>query len=326
MKEWKNVWILAEAEEGKLSNTSYELLHIGRRLADELGEKLCAVLLGHQVQPFIQDLIEHGADVVYVCDAPQLEYFLDDVYGKVLADLITRYKPNKFLLPATYSGRALAAKAAVWAQTGLTAHTTELSIHPQDGQLYATRPTFGGNLMATITCTTRPEMCSVPPMTYPKAQKTPGRRGEIVSVAFDVKRHTSLVKFLKFIQSENKQTDLSQARVIVAGGRGLGDAEGFKLLEKLAASLGGVVAATRPPVDSGWLSADRQIGVTGQTVKPKLYIACGISGQAHHMAGVNADVVVAINKDPQAPLMQTAHYAVQGDLYEIIPAMLDALK
>lgn len=327
MNEWKNVWILAEVSQGKISPTAYELLTAGKSLAEDLGEKLCAVLLGKEVKKLAQDLFDHGAEVVYVCEAPELENYIDDIYAKTLNGMIQAYKPNKFLLPATNLGRSLSAKTAIFAATGLTADATEVVINKEDGQLHATRPTFGGNLMATITCArTRPEMCSLRPMSYPRAPKTEGKTGEVVEFAFDGQKYTSLAKFLKFIKSEGEGLDLSETDVIVAGGRGVGKAEGFELLGKLAARLGGAVAASRAPVDNGWIEYRRQIGLTGRTVKPKLYIACGISGQIQHMAGCSgADVLVAINKDPDAPIMKMAHYAVEGDLYEVIPAMLEAL-
>lgn len=327
MKDWKNVWILAEVNHGKLSPTAYELLNAGRRLADDLGEKLCAVLLGSGVEKFAAELFEYGADVVYVCDDAHLANYVDDVYAKTLAAMIAQYKPNKFLLPATNMGRSLSAKTAVFAGTGLTADATEVVINKEDGQLHATRPTFGGNLMATITCKkTRPEMCSLRPMSYEKAAREAGRKGELVSFPFNAEKYTSLAKFIQFIKNEGDGMDLSEAEIIVAGGRGLGKPEGFALLKKLADRLGGAVAASRAPVDSGWIDYRYQIGLTGRTVKPKVYIACGISGQIQHMAGMSgADVIVAINKDPQAPIMKMANYAVQGDLYEVIPAMLEAL-
>lgn len=328
LKDYKNVWIFAQVQHGKLSPTAYELLNAGRKLAGDLHEKLCAVLLGYNVKNFAQDLIAHGADVVYVCDDKALENYMDDTYARVLADLVAQYKPNKFLLPATNMGRALSAKTAVFVGTGLTADATDVAINAADGQLHATRPTFGGNLMATITCAkTRPEMCSLRPMAYEKAPTQKGRKGEIVDVKTDVKKHVSpLAKFVQFIQSKEGGIDLSEAEVIVAGGRGVGSKEGFKLLEKLAARLGGAVGASRGPVDSGWIDYRYQIGLTGRTVKPKLYIACGISGQIQHMAGMSgANVIVAINKDPNAPIMKAAHFALEGDLHEVIPAMLEAL-
>ena len=328
LQDYKNVWIFAQAQRGKLSPTAYELLTAGHKLADDLHEKLCAVLLGHNVKNLAQDLIDHGADIVYVCDDPALENYIDDVYARVLADMVAQYKPNKFLIPATNMGRSLSAKTAVFVGTGLTADATDVSIHTEDGQLYATRPTFGGNLMATITCAkTRPEMCSLRPMAYEKAPAQPGRKGEVIEFTYDAKKHAcGLAKFVEFIKSKGEGLDLSEAEVIVAGGRGVGKPEGFKLLEKLAARLGGAVAASRGPVDSGWIDYRYQVGLTGRTVKPKIYIACGISGQIQHMAGMSgANVIVAINKDPEAPMMKAAHFAVEGDLYEVIPAMLEAL-
>lgn len=328
MNNWKNVWIFAQTQRGKLSPTAFELLTAGRQLADALHEKLAAVLIGNNVSVFAQQLIDCGADIVYTCEHPALENYIDDVYAGVLAKMIRTYQPNKFLLPATNMGRSLSAKTAVFAGTGLTADATEVVIHTEDGQLYATRPTFGGNLMATITCAhTRPEMCSLRPMAYEKALPVQGRKGEVIAVPFEQAESVSPVQFVEFIKTQGEGLDLSEAEVIVAGGRGVGKKEGFALLEKLAERLGGAVAASRAAVDNGWIDYRYQIGLTGRTVKPKIYIACGISGQIQHMAGMSgADVIVAINKDAQAPIMQMARYAVEGDLYEVIPAMLEALK
>lgn len=218
MKDFKNVWIFAEAQRGKLSPTAFELLTAGRKLADELGEKLCAVLVGYRVEQFAKELFERGADIVYICDDAALENYLDDVYAKVLADMVAAYKPNKFLLPATNLGRSLSAKTAVFVGTGLTADATEVLINKEDGQLHATRPTFGGNLMATITCAhTRPEMCSLRPMSYEKAPLQAGRTGETVHFAFDPAKHTTLAKFMEFIKSRGDGLDLSEAEIIVAG-------------------------------------------------------------------------------------------------------------
>lgn len=327
MNEFKNVWIYAEVSHGKLSQTAFELLTAGRQLADTLGQKLCTVLMGKDVKPFAAQLFEHGADIVYVADSAALTHYIDDVYARCLADMIALYKPNKFILPATNTGRSLSAKTAILAGTGLTADATEVLINPEDGQLHATRPTFGGNLMATITCASRrPEMCSLRPMAYPKAALQAGRKGEVIEFAVDAAKYVSPVKFLQFVKAEGDGKDLSEAEVIVAGGRGLGKAEGFALIKKLADRLGGAVAASRAPVDSGWIEYRHQIGLTGRTVKPKVYIACGISGQIQHMAGMSgADVIVAINKDADAPIMKVAHYALQGDLYEVLPAMLAEL-
>ena len=335
--DYKNVWIFAQVNGWDLDGSSYELLAAARTLADALGVQVCAVLLGKNLPPFPQRLIARGADAVYVCDHEQLEHFTDDVGARVLADMIAQYKPDKFLFPATRLGRALAARTAVLVHTGLTADTTELTIN--EGQLYATRPTYGGKLLATITCKTRPEMCTVCTGYYPVAREQKDRRGEIIPVPFDAQRYTPLAQILDFIhrpqdpitctEGEKAQDtiNLADAEIIVAGGRGVGSKTGFDLLRRLAARLGGAVGATRPAVDNGWADAETQIGVTGKSVKPKLYIACGISGQLHHTAGIGSkSVIVAINKDPDAPIMKTANYALTGDLYEIIPALLDALK
>jgi electron transfer flavoprotein alpha subunit len=253
--------------------------------------------------------------------------------------MIAQYKPNKFLFPATHLGRTLAARTAVLAQTGLTADATELTIHQQDGQLYATRPTYGGKLLATITCKTRPEMCTVRVGYYPVAREQKEHRGEIIQIPFDTQKYMPLAQFLEFFHQAKEPVccadgnnaknsfNLSEAEIIVAGGRGVGSKAGFELLHRLAQRLGGEVGATRPAADNGWADAEAQIGITGCTVRPKLYIACGISGQLHHTAGIAGNsVIVAINKDPDAPIMKTANYAIEGDLHEVIPALLDALK
>ena len=337
--DYKNVWIFAQVNGWNLDNSAYELLAAARPLADALGEKVCAVLLGKNLPPFPERLIARGADIVYACDHEQLEHFTDDVGARLLADMIAQYKPNKFLFPATCLGRSLAARTAVLAHTGLTADATELSIHPQDGQLYATRPTYGGKLLATITCKTRPEMCTVCTGYYPVAREQQEHRGEIIHIPFDTRKYVPLAQILECIDKEqgyitctdgdnaDSSFNLSDAEIIVAGGRGVGSKAGFELLHRLAKRLGGVVGATRPAVDNGWAGENAQIGITGCTVKPKLYIACGISGQLHHTAGIAGNgVIVAINKDPNAPLMKTANYALTGDLYEIVPALLDALE
>lgn len=334
INDYKNVWIFAQVNGWNLDQSAYGLLTAARALADQLGEKVCAVVLGKNLPPAPQKLIAHGADIVYTCDSEHLEHFTDDVGARVLADMIAQYKPNKFLFPATHLGRALAARTAVLAGTGLTAHATELSINKQDGQLYATRPTFGGNLLATITCVTRPEMCTLDSACYAFSPEQKEHRGEIVQFPFDAKKYTPLAKLAEFIYREQdplllqkSAANLANAQVIVAGGRGVGSKENFELLRRLAAKLGGVVGATRPAVDNGWIEKSAQIGVTGKSVNPKLYIACGISGQLHHTAGIGKNaVIVAINKDPNAPLMKTAQYALTGDLCEIIPALLNALK
>jgi electron transfer flavoprotein alpha subunit len=324
----RGVWCFAEVLHGKLTPVSFELLNVGAKLAADLNTELCAVVMGANAQSFAAELIARGAGKVYVVQAPELENFVDDIYAKCLADIVKTHKPDKFLLPATTIGRSLAAKVAILADTGLTADVTELVIDKETRLMRATRPTFGGNLMATIVCEhSRPEMCTLRPLTYPQAQPDPARKGETITVPFDAAKYTSKAKFVSFISEEAGEIDIAAAEVIVSGGRGLAKAEGFHMLYDLAKELGGAVGASRAAVDSAWVAYRHQVGLTGKTVKPKVYIACGISGQVQHMAGMSSsDVIIAVNKDPQAPLMNSAHYAVEGDAYEIIPALIEEVK
>ena len=325
----KGVWCFAEELHGGLSPTVYELLYIGRKLADDLNEPMSAVLMGCGVERFIEDLISRGADNVYVCDNPGLENFIDDVHAKCLADLIIKHKPNKFLLPATTIGRSLAAKAAIIADTGLTADATGVVIDKEKGLLQVTRPTFGGNLMATILCEKhRPQMATVRPRTFDEAPKT-GRKpvdGQVVEVPLPEIKTNLRLKLLNLIPG-TEEIDLTDADIIVSGGRGLGKPEGFALIKELADALGGVVGASRAAVDAGWISYAHQVGQTGKTVKPKLYVACGISGAIQHLAGMGtSDVIVAVNKDASAPILKVANYGLVGDLYEVIPALIKQIK
>ncbi|MDD4004823.1 MAG: electron transfer flavoprotein subunit alpha/FixB family protein [Elusimicrobiaceae bacterium] len=325
---YAGVWIYAEVLHGALAPTALELLNGGRALADAVKAPLCAVLLGHNVARFSQTLVEHGADRVYIVDAPALENFVDGVHAKTLAALVREHKPDKVIIPASTIGRSLAAKAAIELETGLTADATDIAIDSATGLMHATRPTFGGNLMATIACRNhRPEMVSLRPLTYEPAKRQPGRTGELVNFPFRPDNFTSKAVFKEFIAELSEELDIGGAEVIVSGGRGLGDTKGFELLRQLASAMGGAVGASRAAVDSGWISFRHQVGLTGRTVKPKLYIAAGISGQVQHLAGMRSSgTVVAINKDPEAPIMKHAHYALTGDLYEIIPAMIERFK
>lgn len=328
LNEYKNVWVFAEVLHGKLSPTAFELLNIGNIAAKDLNENLCAVLTGYDVKKFAGELIERGAKEVFVIESAELKYFIDDIYAKVLTDLIKKYKPNKFLLPATVIGRSLSAKTAILANTGLTADATSVEIDKSTGLMRVTRPTFGGNLMATIVCKNhRPEMTTLRPLTYPPREADKSLKGKITEYPFESGKYTSPVKFTEFIKEEAGEIDIGAAEVIVSGGRGLGKPEGFKLISDLAHNLGGAVGASRSAVDSGWIAYRHQVGLTGRTVKPKIYIACGISGQVQHMAGMSSsDTIVAINKDADAPLMKQADFALCGDLYEIIPELIKELK
>jgi electron transfer flavoprotein alpha subunit/NAD-dependent dihydropyrimidine dehydrogenase PreA subunit len=325
---FKGVWCYAEVRHGKVMSTIYELLNVGRKLATDLNEELAAVLIGHNIAGAAQDIIEHGADKVYVIDHPAFAQFVDEAYTQALTELIKKEKPNKLLLPASTIGRSFGSRVAISAHTGITADATELGIDPKTRLLDATRPSFGGNLMATILCEKhRPEMATVRPMSFPRAERQPGRQGKIVNVAVDPTQWNLRQKFVEYVAEKSETQDIASAETIVAGGRGLGKAEGFKLIEELAVLLNGAVGASRAVVDAGWIPYRHQVGLTGRTVRPKLYIAAGISGAIQHLAGMSSsEFIVAINKDPQAPIMQLANLAVEGDVYEILPLVIAEIK
>ncbi|HUT86019.1 MAG TPA: electron transfer flavoprotein subunit alpha/FixB family protein, partial [Elusimicrobiales bacterium] len=328
ISDYKGVWIFAETLRGKLSQTAFELLTLGKKLSDDLGQELCAVIMGDDVKKFTKDLISRGAARVYVIESPQLKNFVDDVYAKALRDLVLKYKPNKFILPASVIGRSVSAKVAILADTGLTADATSIEIDKPSGLMQVTRPTFGGNLMATIVCKNyRPEMSTLRPLTYPPAKENKSLKGEVIEFPFIGTKYISKAEFIDFIKEESGEIDIASAEVIVSGGRGLGKPEGFKLISELAHVLKGAVGSSRSAVDSGWIAYRHQVGLTGRTVKPKIYIACGISGQVQHMAGMSSsDTIIAINKDADAPIMSQADYALEGDLYEVIPELIRELK
>lgn len=325
---YKNVWVFAEMRHGKLMPTAYELLGVARGLAATLGEEVAAVLMGKDVAQHAQDLIDHGADRVYVLDHPSLENFVDEIYTQLLTDLIVKEKPNKLLMPASTIGRSFGSRVAISANTGITADATELAIDPKTRMLHATRPSFGGNLMATILCEKhRPEMATVRPMAFPRAPKQAGRQGKVINVAVDLAKIKQRTRFVRYEAEKGEAQDITSAEVIVAGGRGVGGAEGFKSIEALANLLKGAVGASRAAVDAGWIAYRHQVGLTGRTVRPKLYIAAGISGQIQHLAGMSSsEVIVSINKDAEAPLNKMATFSIDGDLFEILPALVKEIE
>jgi electron transfer flavoprotein alpha subunit len=301
---------------------------VAKGLAAVLNEPVSAVLIGHGVAGFAQEIIERGADKVYVMDSPVFENFVDEVYTKAFAELIKKEKPNKLLLPASTIGRSFSSRLAIAVNTGITADATELAIDPKTRMLHATRPSFGGNLMATILCEKhRPEMATVRPMSFPRSERQAGRTGQVVNVPVDAGALKARTRFVKYEAEKGESVDISTSEVIVAGGRGVGGTEGFKALEALAKALNGAVGASRAAVDNGWIAFRHQIGLTGRTVRPKLYFAAGISGQIQHLAGMSSsDVIVAINKDGECPLMKMATLSVEGDLFEIIPAVTKEIE
>ncbi|MTI53477.1 electron transfer flavoprotein subunit alpha [Geosporobacter ferrireducens] len=328
LSAYKNVWVFVEQREDKIMPVAIELLGEGKRLAKEIGVELCAVLLGDGIGELAKDCIAYGADKVYLAQHPLLKVFTTDGYTKVISELIQAEKPEIVLLGATHIGRDLAPRVAARVDTGLTADCTKLEIDQEDKKLLQTRPAFGGNIMATIVCTKhRPQMATVRPGVMDKAVSDAGRSGQIIEVPVNLEKKDIRTEVIKVVKSDKAMVALEEAEVIVAGGRGLGKPEGFQLLEQLANRLGGVVGASRATVDAGWINHDHQVGQTGKTVKPRIYIACGISGAIQHMAGMQgADIIIAINKNPDAPIFGIADYGIVGDLYEVVPALIDGLE
>ena len=327
MDGYRGVWVFAEQRDGKLGSTGYELLARGRELADTLKTELAAVCLGHDVSD-LNSLIAHGADRVYLIDDDALATPLEDLYADQMADLIRKHKPEIVLAGATSLGRAFIPKVAAILKTGLTADCTSLDIDTERRLLLQTRPAFGGNLMATIICENkRPQMATVRPRVFKRAIANSARKGEIIRVDFDKAAVTSKTKLLNFIEDLSRKVKIEDADIIVSGGRGLGRAENFKLIEELAQALGAAVGSSRPPVDDGWIPYSHQVGQTGKTVRPKLYVACGISGSVQHMAGMGtSECIVAINNDPNAPIFEIATYGIVGDLFKVVPVLIEKVK
>jgi electron transfer flavoprotein alpha subunit len=326
--DYKGVWVYAEQRHGEIAGLVYELLNEGKRLSKQLGTTLSVVLIGDNIKSKAQDLINRGADKVYVCDDPVFIEFQDDTYTSILTQLIKKEKPEIILMGATNIGRSFASRVAARIHTGLTADCTSLEIDLETRDLQQTRPAFGGNIMATIlTPGHRPQMSTVRHKVFKEAKVEEERKGEIIDFKVDVATLINRTKFLGFIKDSSSNVNIGDADIIVSGGRGLGKAEGFKLLEDLSELLGGAVGASRAAVDSEWTPYSHQIGQTGKTVAPKVYIACGISGQIQHTVGMrSSDIIIAINKDASCPMMQTATYALEGDLYEIIPNIIKEIK
>ncbi len=308
-----------------MKNVALELLTKARELADSLHQKVGAILMGTNVQENIPVLEKFGADIVYVAEHKMLEPYTTDGYAPVIIGMISKYNPNIVLFPATKVGRDLAPRIAAALGLGLTADCTGLSI--KDGLLLQTRPAFGGNVMADILCPhTRPQMATVRPNVFKKAEHP--RKAELVKVPVDIKEHTirTIVKeIVKTTTPGMKKID--EADVVVSGGRGIGSKEGFKILEELAELLGGAAGASRAAVDLGWMPKSQQVGQSGITVAPKLYIACGISGTIQHLVGMkDSKVIIAINKDPEAPIFNVADYGIVGDYQKVVPLLIEELR
>ncbi len=324
---FRGVWVFTEQQRGRLRNVAYELLSKGRELADTLKTELSAVCLGHDIEG-IDQLITYGADNVYLVNSPDLADNQEDYFTCQLVELIREYRPEIVIAGATALGRAFIPRVAAILRTGLTADCTGLDIDMEKRLLLQTRPTFGGNIMATIICPNkRPQMATVRPRVFKKINPDNSRKGQIIRVDFKRESITAKTRLLNFIDSVTETVKLEDADIIVSGGRGLGKPDNFKLLAELAEVMGAALGSSRPPVDEGWIPYTHQVGQTGKTVCPRLYIACGISGAIQHLAGMQtSDVIVAINDDPNAPIFEVATYGIVGDLFQVVPMLIEKLK
>jgi len=325
---YKDVWVFCEQRNGKVQSVAWELLGEGRKLADKLSVKLCGVLLGDGISKIADKLIHRGADKVYVVDNAKLKNYQSEPYTNVLVELIEEYKPEIFLCGATTTGRSLVARIAIKIKTGLTADCTGLAIDEKERELLQTRPAFGGNIMATIiTPSYRPQMATVRHKVMKEAEVDTSRKGEIIKKDIDESLMLSRTKLLDFVEEIESTVNLAEADIIVSGGRGMGNPENFKIIRELAEAIGGAVGASRAAVDADWIAYSHQVGQTGKTVCPKIYIACGISGQIQHLIGMqSSEIIIAINKDPEAPIFKVATYGKIGDLFEVVPALTKHFK
>jgi len=321
MSTKKEIWVYAEQENGKLAGVVFELLSQGRKLAEKSGYTLCALLPSADGKPMHQALFNYGAKKIYNIEDPKLEIYQNDYVAKAVDTLLKSEEPEIVLYGASTIGRSLAPTVAAMGWAGLTADCTELDFDPERNVLLQTRPAFGGNIMATIICPDhRPQMATVRSNVFKKEKVSEAETGEVVDVTVDLSGVRERMRRVESVVEEVNTVDLKAAEFIVSGGRGLGAPENFKLIEDLAGILGGAVGASRATVDAGWISHHHQVGQTGKTVCPLIYIACGISGAIQHLAGMqSADLIIAVNKDPDAPIFNVADFGLVGDLHEIVP-------
>ena len=324
LNDYNGVWVIGEQREGKINPVTIELIGEGRKLADQLGKELAVVIAGYEVEKEVKELLHYSVDKVYYINDPLLKDFTTDGYAISIANLIERKKPEVVLVGATSLGRDIAPRIAGKVGTGLTADCTKLEIDSTDNKLLQTRPAFGGNLMATIVCPkNRPQMSTVRPGVMAKAVRNESETGILEVVTPELTEKMIRTRLVEILPQEKKSVNLTDARIIVSGGRGLKRAEGFELIKELADKLGAEIGASRAAVDSGWIEHSHQVGQTGTTVRPELYIACGISGAIQHLAGMSdSKYIVAINKDAKAPIFSICDYGIVGDLYEIIPEII----
>ena len=325
--QYKNVYVFIEQREGIIQNVALELLSKARELADALNEKVYAMLLGHNLSTQAQECIAYGADTVLRVDAPELETYTTEPYAQAIHQIIIENKPSIVLIGATTIGRDLGPRLSARVETGLRADCTGLEI-AEDGGLLMTRPAFGGNLMATIICKEhRPQMSTVRPGVMRMAQRDLNRKGNIEDVKINFDKSKFRVRVIETVKESKNLIDITEAKVLISGGRGVGNAEGFDMLRAMAGTIGAEVSASRAMVDAGVLGHERQVGQTGKTVRPDLYFAMGISGAIQHLAGMEeSDFIIAINKDKFAPIFNVADLGIVGDVRKIVPLLTERLK
>ncbi len=325
---FSGVWVFAELIGAEVHPVAFELIGRGRELADRLGAALSVVLIGDELEEAVERLRHYPVRRIYVAEDRSLARFRSETYAAALAELIERQRPEIVLCGATAMGRSFLPRAAALLRTGLTADCTELDIDEEEGLLLQTRPAFGGNIMATIVCPRhRPQMATVRPKVLPPLEPGPRRDVEVISFSPSPRALDCPVEVLEVCAEQVGAASIADADVIVAGGRGVGSPEGFRVIRDLARALGGAVGASRAAVDSGWIPYARQVGQTGKTVQPKLYVACGISGAVQHLVGMqSAGAIIAINKDPRAPIFRVADFGFVGDLHVIVPRLIEAVE
>ena len=328
IKDYKGIWVFIEQKNGRVQSVSYELLGKAYELAKKLHCQVSAVLIGNNFDGQLDELIWHGADNIYLVEASEIANFQDEPYTNILVELIRKYKPEILLCGATSIGRSLIARVAIKIKAGLTADCTGLDVDLDKKILLQTRPAFGGNIMATIISPNyRPQMATVRHKVMQPIPSDKHRKGKIIREKFDASIYFSRTKLLDIIEEVESLINIAEADIIVSGGRGMGGPENFKLLEELAHVLGAAIGASRAAVDSGWMPYSHQVGQTGRTVAPKIYFACGISGQIQHLVGMQSSkIIIAINKDPEAPIFKVATYGIVGDVFEVIPSLVKKFK
>ena len=326
--EYKGVYVFIQQVEGVTAPVSFELLGKAKELAKALNTTVSAVLCGHNVASLADELGEYGADTVVLIDDQALSEYTTEPYAQAMFGVIDYFKPEIVLYGATTIGRDLAPRVSARVHTGLTADCTRLEIDPETGRLLMTRPAFGGNLMATIICPDfRPQMATVRPGVMQRAERVEGRRARVLPFNLKIEHNDCFVEVLDVIKKMNEAVDISEAKILVSGGRGMGSKENFRMLYDLADVLGGRVAASRAAVDAGWADKEMQVGQTGKTVRPKLYIAVGISGAIQHLAGMEeSEVIIAVNRDETAPIFNVADYGVVGDLNKVVPMLTEKIR